>query len=494
MAMHGFSRYSGSGGGGGAGPVNYFTADSYYDDSENAWKARDPLPEIIEGNPQLMIEMIDALDHKHKYTSGVLSFTHSDTEKLKLSGLSEAILDISGRLKEMLFAGISPEHQHILIVKQSHLSRLELHYVLPRHNYEVDRAWNPAPPGKAKYQHMDALVDFINVKYGLDDPRDPLRARVVKDLVWESFDKKDLRELLNDFFKKSVIDGAVNSRGQLINLARNSGIEITRVGDTYVSMRVPGSEKAIRLKGEIYDKKFTSRDELADTKTKIAERQAYLTKSAVAQRYKQSIRERQSFVEKRFKKILDTVRAGEDYQETQRFNAAKRGDILEISQGGDCGFSGKYRAQFLNANNTNGLGNEYDGFGDEIAKTIARAERVVHNNKQSLDQTGRVLAAGDWLAKSTFERIRDSSIIVQVPSGIPPTPYSMLSDSAADVSGVAGQIDSGDPEADRIINGKRNEAAALEQARAIQNNKNAMRNEYAAKKLADTWVALGGRT
>ncbi|MDF5959087.1 hypothetical protein P4052_08440 [Pseudomonas aeruginosa] len=150
MAMHGFSGHSGSGGGGGSGPVNYLVDDHYYDKEAGIWLPREPLPEVIEGDPALMIQLIDALDHKHKYTSGVLSFSHDDTDKLKASGLDAAITDITGRLKEMLFAGIAPEHQHILIVAHTHLDRLELHYVTPRHNYEVDRAWNPAPPGAGK--------------------------------------------------------------------------------------------------------------------------------------------------------------------------------------------------------------------------------------------------------------------------------------------------------------------------------------------------------
>lgn len=151
MALHGFSTHGTSGG---AGPVGYFIAGEFHhvgldDNGEEVagWRPRDPLPEVIEGDPALMVSMIDAVPSKHKYTSGVLSFTAEDTLKLQTAGLEESIQDITSRLKEMLFAGISEEHQHILIVAQTHLARLELHYVTPRWNYEVDRAFNPAPPG-----------------------------------------------------------------------------------------------------------------------------------------------------------------------------------------------------------------------------------------------------------------------------------------------------------------------------------------------------------
>lgn len=444
MAMHGFSIH---GTGPGAGPVLYFTDDHYFDKEEERWSPRDPLPEVLEGNPQLMTQMIDSLDQKHKYTSGVLSFTHADTEKLKLSGLSEAIVDINGRLKEMLFSGISPEHQHILIVAQTHLDRLELHYVLPRHNYEVGKAWNPAPPGEAKHQQMDALMDFINVKYGLDDPRDPLRARTVKDPQWMPSNQKLLRDTLNDFFKEAVIDGAINNRQELIDLAKKSGFEITRVGNDYVSMKPLGEEKAIRLKGEIYDKQFTSRTELTDTKTKSAERAAYLAKPAVAERYKQALRERKGFIEKRFEKALRVVRAGKNHSEIQKYNNTKRGDIVEISKSDAGNFADK-RSNSL-ANNNNKVGKN-DGFGKETNAVIARAERAINNTKQSVNRASRIVAAGSAIVKSAPERIGTPSL------GIPMAPS-----DGADIGGSSGSMDSGDAEADKVINKKRSEFGAL---------------------------------
>ncbi len=488
MGMHGFSSHSGSNGGGAAPGVNYMVDDHYFDKEEEMWLLRDPPPEVIEGDPELMIQMIDAVEQKHKYTSGVLSFTHSDTEKLKLHGLSEAIADITGRLKEMLFAGISTEHQHILIVKHDHLERLELHYMLPRHNYEVDRAWNPAPPGDAKFRQMDALVDLINVKYGLDDPRDPLRARATKENVWEHGKKKATREALNNFFKEAVIDGAIDNRNELIELAKKAGFEITRTGKDYVSMKPPGEEKAIRLKGEIYNEQFTSRTELTDTKTKSAERAAYLAKPAVAQRYKQAIRERKDFIEKRFEKALSAVRIGTNYSETQRFNSTKHGTIIEIGQDRASCFSDKHSNQ--PNNNNNELRN--DGFGKEGDAVIARAERVIHNTEQSTERAGRVLEVGVAIVKSAPGRIGTVPNVAPSFVTIPTAPFSMVGDSTADVSGAAGQADTGDPEADRIINAKRSEAAALDQARAAQAKKNAMRNEQEAKRMADAWTPPGG--
>lgn len=484
MAMHGFSSHSGSGGGGGSGPVDYFTNDQYFDKEEKVWQPRDPLPEVMEGDPALMVQMIDALDHKHKYTSGVLSFTHGDTEKLKLSGLSEAIADINGRLKEMLFAGIAPEHQHILIVKQSHLDRLELHYVLPRHNYEVDRAWNPAPPGEAKFRQMDALVDFINVKYGLDDPRDPLRARATNEIEWEPAGKKATRETLNDFFKEAVIDGVINNREQLIDLAKIAGFEITRIGDNYVSMKPPGADKAIRMKGEIYDRQFTSSAELTDTKTKSAERAAYLAKPAVAERYKQAVRERQNFIENRFGKILGVIRAGKNYSETQAFNSAKCGDIIEIRKDRSLSFADKLSSSPTN-NKNRVIKN--DGFGEEADAVIARAERVIHNTQQSATTASRVLTTGAKIAQSAPGRLTVSPL--RCPYGAPrDAPLASIGTAGLAISDVAGGIagaDTGDADSDRILTTKRQEAVESAQRSAARAKQDAYRNQ---RKISDEFT------
>jgi hypothetical protein len=476
MAMHGFSSHSGSGGGGGSGPVDYMTDDKYYDKEQGVWQPRDPLPKVIEGDPRLMVQMIDALDHKHRYTSGVLSFTKADTEKLNAAGLDASITDITGRLKDMLFAGISEEHRNILIIAHTHLDRLELHYVLPRHNYEVDRAWNPAPPGEAKFRQMDALVDFVNVKYGLDDPRDPLRARATKEVQWEPTDKKTTRETINKFFKEAVIEGMIDSREQLISLAKEAGFEITRTGENYVSMRPPGSDKAIRLKGEIYDRKFTSSTELTDTKTKGAERTSYLAKPAVAERYKQAVRERQNFIEKRFKKILNVVRAGKNYSETQKFNSTKRGSIITIRENRPSNFTNNLGNPPTNNNNKV---NKNDGFGKEADAVIARAERVIYSTQQSATTASRVLEAGTKIAQSAHTRATSPTVksLYRAPRSTPLASVGTAGLAISDVAGGIAGADTGDADSDRILTAKRQEAVESAQRSATRAKQDALRNQ-----------------
>ena len=78
-----------SGTGGGAAPVDYLTAREVmaYDENRNLirdddgqpqTKIRDPLPEVLHGNPDRTRDLIDASSNKWSYTAGVISFADSD--------------------------------------------------------------------------------------------------------------------------------------------------------------------------------------------------------------------------------------------------------------------------------------------------------------------------------------------------------------------------------------------------------------------------------
>lgn len=74
-----------NGKGGGAGPVNYLTDSTVLAYNENRdlirdgdgqplMITRDPLPEVLRGDPQRMIDLIDACPHQWSYRAGVVSF------------------------------------------------------------------------------------------------------------------------------------------------------------------------------------------------------------------------------------------------------------------------------------------------------------------------------------------------------------------------------------------------------------------------------------
>ena len=91
----------------GSGPVEYITRK----DNPNTGQLREPAPEVVRGNPEITKQLIDGLDFKYKYNSGVLSFAIEDapTEKEQ-----QALID---SFEEYAFAGLSPDQYNILWAK-----------------------------------------------------------------------------------------------------------------------------------------------------------------------------------------------------------------------------------------------------------------------------------------------------------------------------------------------------------------------------------------
>ena len=112
-----------TGTGGGVAPVDYLTAREVlaYDENRNLirddtgqpqTKIRDPLPEVLHGNPDQTRHLIDASPNKWSYTAGVISFAEGDDPRVlraavmyQRSGFGKALVvgrpdDVKQKLEE----------------------------------------------------------------------------------------------------------------------------------------------------------------------------------------------------------------------------------------------------------------------------------------------------------------------------------------------------------------------------------------------------------
>ena len=87
----------------GTGPVEYITRPN----DPITKEPREPLPEVLRGDPEITANLIDSLDFQHKYTSGVLSFAPEDAPT---AGQIEGIMD---SFEEYAFAGLEPDRYNI---------------------------------------------------------------------------------------------------------------------------------------------------------------------------------------------------------------------------------------------------------------------------------------------------------------------------------------------------------------------------------------------
>ncbi|AUM73775.1 relaxase family protein [Paracoccus jeotgali] len=243
-----------NGKGGGAGPVEYLTARTvlaYYDNRDLIRDAagqpmtviREPLPEVMRGDPQGMIDLIDACPHKWTYRAGVVSFAYQDAPS---KDQQQEVID---RFEEIAFAGLDADRYACLWVRHTHEDRVELHFCTPRMELYSGRSLNIAPPGYERA--FDSLRDLMNGTHGWADPLDAARRLDFKE-VRESAERKQARAEIHDWLRDHISVGLITDRATLISAFQDAGYEINRQRGDSVSVVDPISKEKFRLKGTCF--------------------------------------------------------------------------------------------------------------------------------------------------------------------------------------------------------------------------------------------------
>ena len=256
-------KFFARGTGGGRGPVEYITRK----DDPTTGKLRYPVPEIVRGNPVITRRLIDSLEFKHKYRSGVLSFAPEDAPTDKQT---EAIID---SFEKYAFAGLNKDAYNTLWVKHTHTGddRVELHFVTPRVELYTGLSLNIAPPGWHGY--FKPWQTSWNIKQGWARPDEPTRKRIYEPgymaLINADREAKglepltDTRQLLTEYVLSRVEAGLVTGRDDMIELLTEElGLEITRAGDDYITVLDPETDSRYRLKGKLYEREFRPEPEI----------------------------------------------------------------------------------------------------------------------------------------------------------------------------------------------------------------------------------------
>lgn len=137
-----------------------------------------------------------------------------------------------------------------------------VHVLVARVDLATGKAFNPAPPGWER--SYDPLRDALNFENGWARPDDPARARLVHPGHEALADAAAIRAGLTATGAKEQITAWLTERIKAGSVADRAGIvaslaeigEVTRQGKDYVSVKPQGFDKAVRLKGEIYEQSF----------------------------------------------------------------------------------------------------------------------------------------------------------------------------------------------------------------------------------------------
>jgi len=244
-----------SGGRGGGGAVCDYLVDA-------GREGREPCPpEVVRGDLARTRELIDSIERRWTYTHGVLSFAPEDAPTV---AEQEAAMDA---FEAFAFAGLDVEQFDITWVRHQHTAggRVELHFVTPRMELSSGRALNIAPPGWER--SFSKLRDALNLEHGWARPDDPARAREMTfelSLPWaqHGFHLKEGKEAVHGYVTALVERGAIHDRASLVDALTEAGLEVTRAGKDYVTVRDPDTDERLRLRGRIYEKDWNDDAEL----------------------------------------------------------------------------------------------------------------------------------------------------------------------------------------------------------------------------------------
>ena len=231
----------------GSGPVDYLLSEK---DSEG--NPRPYAPEILYGDSERIRRVIDSLDYRHKYTSGVLSFA---TEDRPTPTQQEQVIR---EFEDLAFAGLSRDRVLSFWVRHTNADgRVELHFVIPKVDLATGKQFNAFPPGWKK--DFRDWKNLTNLKNSWADPESPDRARVRSPGEREGVSRRREKERLTASLVSKIKAREISDRAGVIEELKRQGYEIGRLSLDYLSIRKDGGP-SLRLKGGIYSESFSLKE------------------------------------------------------------------------------------------------------------------------------------------------------------------------------------------------------------------------------------------
>lgn len=282
----------GTGTGKGDGVVGYLLGSDYLSGGEMRAGAS-----VLNGDPQLTQELINATQYAKRYTAGCLSFEESPD-----SLTPQQKMDIMQAFEHTIFTGLDPEQYNILWVEhtdkineQTGKPRLELNFVIPNIECRSGKRLQPYYHA-ADLKRVNAFQNLVNFSYSLSDPHDPNKQRPtnpyasrnlpqVADLIEKDTEKgiqftthaKAKQDIHNKVLEQ-IEQGKISNRDDITNYLPTLKLVIDRVTDNSITVKAPNITKNIRLNSNIFKKDWlANKSDLVKeysetpTATKIAE-------------------------------------------------------------------------------------------------------------------------------------------------------------------------------------------------------------------------------
>ena len=253
--------------GGGVGSVYYLLND----------RVQEGTARLLRGDKWLTLSLINAIEFKHKVTFGSLNFTEKNLpDKIKT--------EIMDRFEKMLLAGLERDKNYnILWVEHTDKENLELNFVIPKIELQSLKSLQPYYH-KADLSRVDTFKEIINLEYDLSDPNDPARGSRISGSRKKKELFKSIQEL-DEIVQEQVLNGRLNSRDEIIAYLRENGVEVPKISQEYISVKLPEAKSNKRLKGAVYNERFASIKSLETELDRVEARVREYKRERIANRF-----------------------------------------------------------------------------------------------------------------------------------------------------------------------------------------------------------------
>jgi len=215
--------------------------------------------QVLEGDPHQVAAVADALTFKHKYRSGVISWSPEDKPT------PDQIKAVLEDYKKMAFAGLEPDQYAFSAVLHHEKDKgIHIHTLTARVDLVSGKSMNPAPPGWQKY--FDTVRDMHNHANGWARPDDPDRARMVQPGFRAYVDaaklkagmqvESDPRQLVTEYLTHKIDTGEIENRQDVLTALHEAGLETPRAGKNYITVKDPETGDKFRMKGVLFNDNF----------------------------------------------------------------------------------------------------------------------------------------------------------------------------------------------------------------------------------------------
>ena len=253
--------------GGGVGSVYYLLND----------RVQEGTAKLLRGDKEITLSLINAIEFKHKVTFGSLNFTEKNLpDKIKT--------EIMDRFEKMLLAGLERDKNYnILWVEHTDKENLELNFVIPKIELQSLKSLQPYYH-KADLSRVDTFKEIINLEYDLSDPNDPARGSRISGSRKKKELFKSIQEL-DEIVQEQVLNGRLNSRDEIIAYLRENGVEVPKISQEYISVKLPEAKSNKRLKGAVYNERFASIKSLEAELDRVEARVREYKRERIANRF-----------------------------------------------------------------------------------------------------------------------------------------------------------------------------------------------------------------